>query len=222
MFAVGAVVGLANGLLIVRLQLNAFIVTLAMLILLRGDHCRPHERQDALRPAGPIPLLGTAKWIGIPVSVWLAGRALSLVGVVLSYHRFGRAIYAIGGNARGRARRRHPGRPGAWIAVYVIGGLLAALAGPDAHRPLASVTSGQGQNMIFFVFAAAVIGGISLNGGRGTVFGALTRRPPARDHLEHPHPVEHRGVLDRTPPTARSSSFALILARATGGASGRR
>jgi ribose/xylose/arabinose/galactoside ABC-type transport system permease subunit len=56
----------------------------------------------------------------------------------------------------------------------VVGGLLAALAGLMLTGRIASVVSSQGQNMIFYVFAAAVIGGISLNGGRGRLLGALT------------------------------------------------
>src|SRR3981081_3313780 len=58
-----------------------------------------------------------------------------------------------------------------WI-VYIVGGALAALAGLLLTGRLDSVLSGQGQNMIFTVFAAAVIGGIRLNGGPGTMVGA--------------------------------------------------
>jgi simple sugar transport system permease protein len=60
-----------------------------------------------------------------------------------------------------------------WV-VYVLAGALAALAGLMLTGRLASVVSSQGQNMIFTVFAAAVIGRISLNGGRGTMIGALS------------------------------------------------
>ena len=67
----------------------------------------------------------------------------------------------------------NPGRPGS-DQLYVIGGLLAAVAGIMLTGRIASVTAAQGQNMIFTVFAAAVIGGISLNGGRGRMIGALT------------------------------------------------
>jgi simple sugar transport system permease protein len=59
------------------------------------------------------------------------------------------------------------------LAVFVAACVLAALAGLLLTGRLAAVTAGQGQNMIFTVFAAAVIGGISLNGGRGSVLGAL-------------------------------------------------
>ena len=58
-------------------------------------------------------------------------------------------------------------------AVFVIAGGLAALSGLMLTGRMASVLSGQGQNMIFTVFAAAVIGRISLNGGKGSILGAL-------------------------------------------------
>ena len=158
-----------NGFLVVRLRLNAFIVTLAMLILLRGMHARPHQRQDPLRPARPDGLSRHGQ-----VARRCRSRSgsrpcsTSLVGLFLRYHRSGRAIYAIGGNARGRARRRHPGRPGHLVAALHHRRPARRARGPDA-RPAGSPRSrsSQGQNMIFYVFAAAVIGGISLDGGRG-------------------------------------------------------
>jgi len=220
MFAVGAAVGLANGLLVVLLQLDAFIVTLAMLILLRGITVGLSSGQTLYDLPGPMVYIGTANWIGIPVSVWLAAVLYALVGLVLSFHSFGRSIYAIGGNEQA-ARAAGIRVDRVLIAAYVIAGLLASVAGLMLAGRLASVTSGQGQNLIFFVFAAAVIGGISLDGGRGTVFGALTG-------------VLLLGIISNILTLSNIEAFwvnasfgaiilfALILARATGGAPGRR
>src|SRR5690606_8711286 len=121
----------------------------------------------------PFLYLGSAKWVGIPVSIWLAGFLYLVFGLFLRYHRLGRARYAIGGNP---AAARVAGIPLERIlwGTYIVAGLLAALAGLMLTGRIASVVSSQGQNMIFYVFAAAVIGGISLNGGKGTLFGALT------------------------------------------------
>jgi simple sugar transport system permease protein len=173
MFAVGAAVGLANGLLIVRLGLDAFIVTLAMLILLRGITIGLSQGQTLYDLPGPMIYIGTAEWLGIPVSVWLAGVLYLVAGLFLRYHSFGRAIYAIGGNQQA-ARAAGIRVDRILLITFVLAGTLAAFAGLMLAGRLASVTSGQGQNLIFFVFAAAVIGGIKLDGGRGTVFGALT------------------------------------------------
>jgi simple sugar transport system permease protein len=173
MFAVGAAVGLLNGFLIVRLELDAFIVTLAMLILLRGVTIGLSKGQTLYDLPGPLIYVGTSSWIGVPVSVWLAGCLFLLAGLFLRYHSFGRAIYAIGGNQEAaRAAGIRVNR--VLMITFVLAGTLAAVAGLMLAGRLASVTSGQGQNMIFFVFAAAVIGGIKLDGGRGSMFGALT------------------------------------------------
>ena len=172
LFAVGLAVGAFNGLLIVRLGLNAFISTLAMLILLRGVSIGLTSGKTLYDLPAPFLYLGNAHWLGLPASVWVSG-ALYLVGsMILGYHRFGRALYAIGGNAE--AARAAGIRVDQYVwTVFVIGGGLAALSGLMLTGRMASVLSGQGQNMIFTVFAAAVIGRISLNGGKGSIIGAL-------------------------------------------------
>jgi simple sugar transport system permease protein len=173
LIAIGALVGLINGFLVVRLKLNAFIVTLAMLILLRGVTIGIANGKTLYDLPSAMVYLGTAEWLGVPVSVWLAGVLYLAAGGFLKYHRFGRAMYATGGNAAAaRAAGIRVDRV-VWI-VFIVGGTLAALAGLMLMGRLASVTSGQGENLIFTVFAAAVIGGISLNGGRGRMLGALT------------------------------------------------
>ena len=143
-------------------------------------------------------------------------RSTSLFGLFLRYHRIGRAIYAIGGNAEAARAAGIRVERVTW-GIYVVGGLLAALAGLMLTGRIASVVSSQGQNMIFYVFAAAVIGGISLNGGRGRLLGALTG-------------VLLLGILQNVLTLAEIAAFwidaaygaiilvALILARVTGGA----
>ena len=172
-FAVGACVGLVNGLLIVKLKLEPFIVTLAMLILLRGIVIGLSNGSTLYNLPNAMNYVGSANWFGVPVSIWLAGALYLLAGLFLRYHRFGRAMYAIGGN-RESARAAGIRVDRITIIVYVVAGLFASIAGLMLAGRLASVASAQGQNMIFFVFAAAVIGGISLQGGRGSLFGALT------------------------------------------------
>jgi ribose/xylose/arabinose/galactoside ABC-type transport system permease subunit len=171
--AVGLVVGTINGLLVVKLKLNAFITTLAVLILLRGMTLGITNGQTLFDLPPEFLYLGTAKWLGAPASIWIAGLLFLFFGLLMRYHRIGRAMYAIGGNAEAA---RVAGIPveRITIGVYIVGSLLAALAGLLLTGRIASVMAGQGQNMIFYVFAAAVIGGISLNGGQGRMIGALT------------------------------------------------
>jgi simple sugar transport system permease protein len=173
LFAVGIAVGVVNGTGVVHLRLNAFMTTLAMLILLRGITIGLTNGQTLFDLPGAFTYLGTADWAGLPVSVWLAGALFLVVGLLLRYHRHGRALYAIGGNAEAARAAGIRVERVVWV-VYVLAGALAALAGLMLTGRLASVVSSQGQNMIFTVFAAAVIGRISLNGGRGSMIGALS------------------------------------------------
>jgi len=168
----GLAIGAFNGLLILRFKLSAFIVTLGMLIVLRGLQIGITGGQNLFEIPPSVLYLGNAVWLGLPASIWLSGL-LFLVGmVVLGLHRHGRAVYAIGGNVdAARAAGIRTDRV-VWV-VFMVGGLLAALAGLLMTGRLGSVAAAQGQGMIFTVFAAAVIGGVSLDGGKGTLFGAL-------------------------------------------------
>ena len=172
-FAVGALIGLANGLLVVKLRLNAFISTLAMLILLRGTTVGITNGRTLFDLPPSFVYLGSAQWAGVPASIWVAGILYVVFILIMRYHRIGRAIYAVGGNPEAA---RIAGIPveRLTIGLFVVGGLLSALAGLMLTGRIASVVTSQGQNMIFYVFAAAVIGGINLNGGEGRLFGALS------------------------------------------------
>jgi simple sugar transport system permease protein len=171
--AAGALIGAINGLMIVKLRLNAFIVTLAMLILLRGVQLGTTNGKTLFNLPDGYLYLGSGKWAGVPVSIWIAGILYLVFGLFLRYHRLGRALYAIGGNAEAARVVGIRVERVLWCTL-IMGGFLAALAGLMLTGRIASVVTTQGQNMIFYVFAAAVIGGISLNGGKGRLLGALT------------------------------------------------
>ena len=170
---VGALVGAVNGLLIVRFKLHGFVVTLGMLIVLRGLLTGISGGQTFFGLPDSMLAIGTTSWLGVPVSVVVCFTAFAVVIAVLGYTRTGRALYAIGGNLdAARAAGIRTDRV-TW-GVLVVAGSLAALGGLMLSGRLASVAAAQGNGAIFTVFAAAVIGGVSLNGGRGTVFGAFT------------------------------------------------
>ena len=168
----GLFFGWVNGTLITRLKMNNFIVTLAMLIALRGlmlvvpdgntvYHTPPLFNVIGHNKIGPIP---------IPVIVVIVGFAIA--HVVLQFTRFGRNLYAVGGNRD--AALASGVNPGKRIRqVYIIAGGLAAFAGWMLAGRLRSVIPNLGEGMVFEVMAAAVIGGISLQGGRGTMLGAF-------------------------------------------------
>jgi simple sugar transport system permease protein len=213
----GGIVGAINGFLIVRLRLNAFIVTLAMLILLRGAQLGTTSGKTLFDLPDGYLFLGSGKWVGIPMSIWIAALLYLVFGLFLRYHRLGRALYAIGGNAEA-ARVAGVRVDRVMWGTFIVAGMLAALAGLMLTGRIASVVPSQGQNMIFYVFAAAVIGGISLNGGKGRLLGALTG-------------VLLLGILQNVLTLAEIPAFwidavygaiilvALVLSRVTGGTS---
>lgn len=169
----GGLIGLFNGVLISKGRINGFILTLAMYILLAGVQTGIVSGKTiyALPPA--FVALGTNAFIGIPVSVWVAILVFIAAGLYMRYTRGGRAIYAIGGN-REAARAAGMKVDRIRIGVFVTAGVLAALGGLMEAGRVVAVTANQGANLIFTVFAAAVIGGVSLNGGKGNILGAAT------------------------------------------------
>jgi simple sugar transport system permease protein len=171
--AVGALVGAVNAVLIIRFGLNGFIVTLGMLIVLRGALTGISGGQTFFHLPSSMLYLGTTAWLGVPASIWICLILFAVAIVVLGWTSFGRSLYAIGGNIDAAKAAGVRTDRVLWI-VIVTGSVLAALAGLLLSGRLASVASGQGNGYIFTVFAAAVIGGISLNGGKGTMFGAFT------------------------------------------------
>ena len=166
LLAVGAAVGLLNGFLIVKARLNGFIVTLGMTIVLAGMQNGIVKAQTLFNLPPAFVWLGSADVGVVPVSA---------IGLFLRYHRVGRAIYAVGGNpdaARAAGIRVDRVK----IGVYVAGSMLAALGGLMEAGRVSAVTGtqGYGEGIIFTVFAAAVIGGVSLKGGRGNMVGAAS------------------------------------------------
>jgi simple sugar transport system permease protein len=175
LLAVGAAIGLVNGLLIVKGRLNGFIVTLGMTIVLAGLQNGIVKAQTLFNLPAPFGYLGAASIGQLPVSLIVAVVIFVLTGLFLRYHRTGRAIYAIGGNvAAARASGIKIDR--IKIGVYVAGSILAALGGLMEAGRVSAVTGQQGyqEGIIFNVFAAAVIGGVSLKGGRGNMIGAAS------------------------------------------------
>ena len=170
---VGLIVGTINGFLVIKLGFNAFIFTLAMLILLAGIQVGIVGGRTVYHLPAEFIYLGSQYILDIPVSIWVTGLIFLFGALFLRYHRIGRAIYAIGGNTEA-ARAAGIQVDRIRIGVFMVGSVLAALAGLMTAGQVVAVTSDQGNNLIFSVFAAAVIGGISLDGGRGRIIGALT------------------------------------------------
>lgn len=168
---VGVAAGLFNGVGAAILKIPAIIMTLGTLGILRGA----------------MIILTGGKWIedipnffkklsvtdiaGVPIPVWIGLLLLIAAFLVLKLTKFGRYFYAVGDNADGA---RLIGIPVARMKViaFVLSGLSASIAGIIFVMSIGFVPNQTGSGIELQVIAAAVLGGVSLNGGLGTVFGA--------------------------------------------------
>jgi len=172
MIFVGAIIGLFNGFLIVKLKMNAFIVTLAMLIILRG--AAVNLTKGSIMIKLPASFISIAKiQIGIfPLIIYIFLFLLILFQIILKFTRFGRSIYAIGDN-KNAAYAAGINVDKIVMIAFILSGILSAIAGWVLSARYQSIAPAIGENMVFDTVAAAVIGGVSLSGGKGNLIGAL-------------------------------------------------
>ena len=116
--------------------------------------------------------IGTGSLLGIPVPVWIAAAVVLLAAFITQKTKLGRYIYAIGGNETA-ARLSGIRINRVKMIVYGIGGALAALGGVIVTSRLDSAQPNAGISYELDAIAAVVIGGTSLNGGKGTVWGTV-------------------------------------------------
>lgn len=144
-----------------------------MLIIVHGFLQGPTEGKTLFELPESILYLGSTTWLGLPAAIWIAGVLFAIGIFALGYTRVGRSLYAIGGNAEAAKAAGIRVNRVLWV-VFIIGGMLAALSGILETGRLGAIGNGMGVGWIFMVFAAAVIGGVSMDGGKGTILGALT------------------------------------------------
>jgi ribose transport system permease protein len=168
---VGILCGGFNALAVVRFRMLPFIVTLATLYAFRGIGLGLTQTRAMNLPES-ILALGSGR-LGIPVPLWILGAVAVTAEVTLRRTRYGRQIYACGYNVE--YARRAGVRTGIVLAsVYAISGFCAALGGIVSLAQLGAVSPTFGNQREFAAIAAAVLGGTSLFGGRGSVVpGAL-------------------------------------------------
>ncbi len=168
MIGVGLLGGAVNALLVTRFKLVAFIATLATLYIGRGMG-RWITQTRAMNLPDSFLALGSAKWLGVPLPLWIAGAVILVAQLVLSNTPFGRQLYALGNNPEAAKKAGLP-TTRLLAAVYIICGACAGLGGILALSQLGSVSPKFGELYEFDAITAAVLGGTSLFGGRGKVF----------------------------------------------------
>ena len=168
----GGLVGLFNAVLVVRFKINAFIVTLATYISVRGlgliltGGRSMYGLPDEFRAAGSADLLG------LPPLIWILVVTYLIFGSVLKRTQFGRWVTLVGGNPMA------PYRAGIDVdrvlyRVFILSGIVAAFAGFLLAARTNGATPNLGLGMLFEAFAAVVIGGVSLRGGIGGLSGVF-------------------------------------------------
>lgn len=177
--AVGTFVGLVNGLLITRMQVAPFIATLGMLYVARGTALLMSGGSTFPNLVGKpefgnqgFPVLGAGTLLGIPLSIWLLLVVAAIAAYVATKTPFGRQIYAVGGNERA-ATLSGVNVSRVKLAVYMISGFCAAIAGLVVASQLVASHPASGETFEMNAIAAAVLGGTSLSGGRGTIGGTI-------------------------------------------------
>jgi ribose transport system permease protein len=168
--AVGAVIGAFNGALIVKLKMNAFIVTLASYIWVRGLVVAVSGGRSAQDLPPSIRVIAIDRFLFVPYIAWISILAFVVFGFILRRTPFGRHLIMIGGNpvAAFRAGIRVDRLT---LITFILAGGAAGLAGWLLAIRTSGATANLGIGMLFQTFAAVVIGGVSLKGGVGNLSG---------------------------------------------------
>jgi ribose transport system permease protein len=174
--ATGILVGLAlgwfNGFVITRFRLPPFVATLGMLSIARGLTMLWTGGFPITGLGAEFGFIGTGILLGVPMPVWISAALVAIFVLVTRRMRFGRYLYAVGGNERAALLTGlNVNRIKLW--VYILGGALAGVAGLIVTARLDSAQPNAGLGYELDSIAAVVIGGTSLSGGRGSVVGTV-------------------------------------------------
>lgn len=170
---VGLLIGLVNGLLISKGKLQPMIATLSTMMVFRGVTLYISNGVPVSRLGdGFLGWIGRGNVMGIPTPVYVLIAVTIVMSIILNYTTFGKKVYAIGGNIKA-ARLSGIKVENMLIYVYMISGFLSALAGIILTSRIDSAVPTAGQSFELNAIAAVVIGGASLQGGRGRVVGTF-------------------------------------------------
>lgn len=170
--AVGSAIGLVNGIIVTKLRANALITTLAMNMVLQGGLLAITGGTTISQLPDSYKFISQGKIGPFPALPVVLIIAFVVFHIIWTRTRFGRALFAVGGNFRG-AYIAGINVDRTKILAYVVSGLLSGIAGWLLSGYMGAVTSSFGTTYEMQVIAAAVIGGVSLTGGKGSMLGVL-------------------------------------------------
>ncbi|MCA9034024.1 MAG: ABC transporter permease [Planctomycetaceae bacterium] len=164
--------GLFTGLMVTRFGVPPFIVSLSVMMMASGIAFRISEGRSVPEVSQSFLWIGGSNIMGVPSPVWMMGIIYLVAHWVMSRTVFGRYVYAIGGNPEASRLSGVPVGP-VLLAVYVLSGALAGAGGIILSSKLAAGDPKFGDMYELDVIAAVVVGGTSLMGGEGRIFGTL-------------------------------------------------
>jgi len=168
----GGALGFVNGYAITKFKVPPFVATLAMLTMARGFTMLWTKGHPITGLGDSFGFLGTGWFLGIPMPVWISGIVVFVAVVLTNKTRFGRYVYAVGGNENAARLSGIPiNKIKIW--VYAMAGILAAVGGLLVTARLDSAQPNAGISYELDAIAAVVIGGTSLSGGKGTILGTV-------------------------------------------------
>lgn len=170
---IGGILGAINGFLVAVLGIPSIVATLGTLSIYRGFVSFYANAKEVT--VGQIPdwmrELATGIWLGLPAYVWVAIALIVIVGLVLKLSPVGRKIYAYGSNPKA-ARFFGLNSTRIVVGAYVAAGVIAGFAGLLLGAQVGTINSLLASGIEMQVLAAVVIGGVSIWGGSGSVYGA--------------------------------------------------
>lgn len=169
----GALIGFINGLCVAKLKIPAFIATLGMMMITKGLSLIMSDAKPIYFIDIPhFSEISTGKLFGIPMAVFIFFAAAFIANIILNKTIIGRYDFAIGSNMQ--ATRLSGINTAKWlIVIHTMAGLFVGLAGVLMAARLNSAQPALGQGYELDAIAAVVIGGTSLNGGKGTISGTV-------------------------------------------------
>ena len=169
---IGGLAGVVNGSLIAAFQIPPFIATLGMMTIARGLAYIYSNGRPVSTLNDDFLFIGGGDILGVPVPIIVFGIVIVLAHIMLNFTRFGRHVYAIGGNeTAARVSGVNLGRTK--VLIYTFSGLMAGLGGAVLTARVQSATPALGMGYELDAIASAIIGGTSFAGGIGTVWGTV-------------------------------------------------
>jgi ribose transport system permease protein len=170
--AIGGVLGLFNGLVVTRLQVHAFLATLASNMVFSSVAVLITNGQLITVNSTGFTDLGRGSWIGVPYAVWVLIAAFIVGTIVLNRTRFGRHVFAVGGNPDA-ATMSGISTHTVYVWVFVASGLAAGIGGIIGVSLIGSGQPLAGSDLAFEAIAGVILGGTSIVGGAGAVWRSI-------------------------------------------------